>query len=86
MEPAARLPREAAQVFGARVPATDAMTGWAFVRGLATRTGGTRAATRWDVGSVLGVVTRIAGPGRRGIAVRGRASGPSPGDRSGPAA
>ncbi|MBQ1095391.1 DUF2267 domain-containing protein [Streptomyces sp. b94] len=59
---AARLPREAAQVFAAQIPATDPMTGWAFVRDLATRTGGTLATTRWDVGSVLGVVARIAGP------------------------
>ncbi|MGW7280296.1 DUF2267 domain-containing protein [Streptomyces sp. NPDC054844] len=59
---AARLPREAAQVFAAQIPATDSMTGWAFVRDLATRTGGTLATTRWDVGSVLGVVARIAGP------------------------
>ncbi|MDG9728402.1 MULTISPECIES: DUF2267 domain-containing protein [unclassified Streptomyces] len=59
---AARLPREAAQIFAAQIPATDSMTGWAFVRDLATRTGGTLATTRWDVGSVLGVVARIAGP------------------------
>lgn len=62
VELAARLPREAAQIFAAQVPATDSMTGWAFVRDLATRTGGTLATTRWDVGSVLGVVARIAGP------------------------
>ncbi|MER7055952.1 DUF2267 domain-containing protein [Streptomyces sp. NPDC000351] len=59
---AAHLPREAAQIFAAQIPATDSMTGWAFVRDLATRTGGTLATTRWDVGSVLGVVARIAGP------------------------
>jgi len=62
VELAARLPREAAQIFAAQVPATDSMTGWAFVRDLATRTGGTLATTRWDVGSVLGVVARTAGP------------------------
>ncbi|MFB7090543.1 DUF2267 domain-containing protein [Streptomyces sp. NPDC056296] len=60
-ELAARLPREAARIFAAQVPATDSMTGWAFVRDLAPRTGGTLAPTRWDVGSVLRVVTRIAG-------------------------
>ncbi|MBT3150387.1 DUF2267 domain-containing protein [Streptomyces sp. CHD11] len=62
VELAARLPREAAQIFAAQIPATDSMTGWAFVRDLATRTGGTLATTRWDAGSVLGVVARIAGP------------------------
>ncbi|CAL9283197.1 MULTISPECIES: DUF2267 domain-containing protein [Streptomyces] len=62
VELAARLPREAARVFAAEIPATDELTGWAFVRDLAARTGGTLATTRWDVGSVLGVVARIAGP------------------------
>ncbi|MEU9645601.1 DUF2267 domain-containing protein [Streptomyces sp. NPDC048188] len=62
VELAARLPREAARIFAAQVPETDPMTGWAFVRDLATRTGGSLATTRWDVGSVLGVVARLAGP------------------------
>ncbi|MGC0423870.1 uncharacterized protein (DUF2267 family) [Streptomyces sp. SAI-195] len=62
VELAARLPREAARIFAAQIPGTDSMTGWAFVRDLATRTGGTLATTRWDVGSVLGVVGRLAGP------------------------
>ncbi|MEU1046510.1 DUF2267 domain-containing protein [Streptomyces sp. NPDC005897] len=62
VELAARLPREAARIFAAQIPGTDSMTGWAFVRDLATRTGSTLATTRWDVGSVLGVVGRLAGP------------------------
>ncbi|WP_202437779.1 DUF2267 domain-containing protein [Streptomyces sp. SID5910] len=62
VELAARLPREAARIFASQIPGTDTMTGWAFVRDLATRTGGTLATTRWDVGSVLGVVARLAGP------------------------
>ncbi|MEU8728547.1 DUF2267 domain-containing protein [Streptomyces tendae] len=62
VELAARLPREAARIFAAQIPATDSRTGWAFVRDLATRTGGTLATARWDVGSVLGVVARLAGP------------------------
>jgi uncharacterized protein (DUF2267 family) len=62
VELAARLPREAAQILVAQIPDTDSMTGWAFVRDLAGRTGGTLATTRWDVGSVLGVVARLAGP------------------------
>ncbi|MFJ8806443.1 DUF2267 domain-containing protein [Streptomyces sp. NPDC102490] len=62
VELAARLPREAAQILVAQIPDTNPMTGWAFVRDLAGRTGGTLATTRWDVGSVLGVVARLAGP------------------------
>ncbi|MFJ8542134.1 DUF2267 domain-containing protein [Streptomyces sp. NPDC093586] len=62
VELAARLPREAARIFAAQIPGADEMTGWAFVRDLATRTGGSLATTRWDVGSVLGVVARLAGP------------------------
>ncbi|PAK27137.1 hypothetical protein CJD44_05905 [Streptomyces sp. alain-838] len=62
VELAARLPREAARIFVAEIPGTEELTGWAFVRDLASRTGGTLATTRWDVGSVLGVVARIAGP------------------------
>ncbi|ANB10320.1 hypothetical protein SAM40697_6367 [Streptomyces ambofaciens] len=62
VELAARLPREAAQIFAAQVPVAEPMTGWAFVRDLADRTGGSLATTRWDVGSVLGVVARLAGP------------------------
>lgn len=58
---AARLPREAAQILTAQIPEPEALTGWAFVRDLATRTGGTMATTRWDVGSVLGVVAQLAG-------------------------
>src|SRR5690242_703065 len=50
VELAARLPREAAEIFAAQIPETEAMSGWTFVRDLATRTGGTLATTRWDVG------------------------------------
>ncbi|MDT0609208.1 DUF2267 domain-containing protein [Streptomyces lancefieldiae] len=62
VELAARLPREAGRIFASQIPGTDSMTGWAFVRDLAARTGGTLATTRWDVGSVLGVLARLAGP------------------------
>lgn len=62
VELAARLPREAARILTAQVPETDALTGWSFVKDLATRTGGTLATTRWDVGSVLGAVAQLAGP------------------------
>jgi uncharacterized protein (DUF2267 family) len=59
---AARLPREAAEIFTAPIPETRPLTGWAFVKDLADRTGNTLATTRWDVGSVLGAVAHIAGP------------------------
>lgn len=59
---AARLPYEAAKIFTAPIPGNDTLTGWAFVKDLAVRTGGTLATTRWDVGSVLGVVAHLAGP------------------------
>ncbi|MGW8065253.1 DUF2267 domain-containing protein [Streptomyces ziwulingensis] len=62
VELAACLPREAAEIFAAQMPVPEPMTGWAFVRDLADRTGGSLATTRWDVGSVLGVVARLAGP------------------------
>ncbi|MGY1435783.1 DUF2267 domain-containing protein [Streptomyces reniochalinae] len=62
VELAARLPRQAAQIFTAQMPETAPVTGWAFVKDLAARTGGTLATTRWDVGSVLGVVAHLAGP------------------------
>ncbi|AQS71377.1 DUF2267 domain-containing protein [Streptomyces pactum] len=62
VELAARLPREAARILASQIPGTDSLTGWAFVRDLAARTGGSLATTRWDVGSVLGVVARLAGP------------------------
>ncbi|PWI41955.1 DUF2267 domain-containing protein [Streptomyces sp. ICBB 8177] len=61
-ELAARLPRQAAAVLTAEIPGTAAGTGWEFVKEVAGRTGGTLATTRWDVGSVLGVVARLAGP------------------------
>jgi uncharacterized protein (DUF2267 family) len=60
---AARLPCEARKIFTTPIPGNDTLTGWAFVKDLATRTGGSLATTRWDVGSVLGVVAHLAGSG-----------------------
>ncbi|MEV7729382.1 DUF2267 domain-containing protein [Streptomyces sp. NPDC087917] len=57
-----RLPVEAALTLTAQVPATEHLTGWGFVKDLATRTGATPATARWDTGAVLAVVTRLAGP------------------------
>ncbi|MET8100529.1 DUF2267 domain-containing protein [Streptomyces sp. NPDC005236] len=60
-ELAARLPQEAATVLVSQAPSGRPLTGWGFVKDLAERTGGTPATTRWDTGSVLGVVARLAG-------------------------
>ncbi|KNB54041.1 DUF2267 domain-containing protein [Streptomyces caatingaensis] len=62
VELAARLPREAAEILAAQIPQNTPMTGWAFVKDIADRTGAGLAITRWDVGSVLTVVARLAGP------------------------
>ncbi|MFJ1969289.1 DUF2267 domain-containing protein [Streptomyces sp. NPDC087903] len=60
-ELAARLPHEVAGTFVSAIPATEPLTGWAFVKDLASRTGGTMAVTRWDTGTVLRVVAQLAG-------------------------
>ncbi|MFF4953296.1 DUF2267 domain-containing protein [Streptomyces chattanoogensis] len=59
---AARLPLEAARVLTAQIPDTQPLTGWAFVKDLAARTGASLATTRWDTGSVFAAVTAYAGP------------------------
>lgn len=61
VELAARLPHEAAVIFTSEIPATEPLTGWDFVNDLASRTGGTAATTRWDTGTVLRIVARLAG-------------------------
>ncbi|AJT69954.3 hypothetical protein T261_8361 [Streptomyces lydicus] len=58
---AARLPHEAAVTFTSQIPATEPLTGWGFVKDIASRTGGTAATTRWDTGTVLRIVTQLAG-------------------------
>ncbi|MER7952825.1 DUF2267 domain-containing protein [Streptomyces sp. NPDC096079] len=59
---AARLPLEAARVMTAQIPETTTLTGWAFVKDLAARSGGSLATTRWDTGSVFAAVTALADP------------------------
>ncbi|MEU5716955.1 DUF2267 domain-containing protein [Streptomyces sp. NPDC020403] len=59
---AARLPVEAARVLTAEIPDLEPLTGWGFVKDLATRSGATLATTRWDTGSVLATVADLAGP------------------------
>ncbi|MFF2465501.1 DUF2267 domain-containing protein [Streptomyces mirabilis] len=60
---AACLPTEAALVFTSQIPDLQPLTGWGFVKDLATRTGATPAVARWDTGAVLPVAGRLAGPG-----------------------
>ncbi|MEV0114850.1 DUF2267 domain-containing protein [Streptomyces sp. NPDC050844] len=60
VELAARLPHEAAVIFTSEIPANEPLTGWDFVNDLASRTGGTAATTRWDTGTVLRIVARLA--------------------------
>ncbi|MFG2794257.1 DUF2267 domain-containing protein [Streptomyces sp. NPDC048419] len=62
VELAARLPFEAARIFTSQIPDPRPLTGWAFVQDLAARTGAPVGPTRWDTGSVLGVVAALAGP------------------------
>lgn len=62
VELAARLPFEAASLLTAQIPDTQPLTGWAFVKDLAARSGATLATTRWDTGSVLTTVASLAGP------------------------
>ncbi|MFI7403827.1 DUF2267 domain-containing protein [Streptomyces sp. NPDC049541] len=58
---AARLPLEAARILTAQIPDTQPLTGWAFVKDLAARTGASLATTRWDTGSVFSAVAAYAG-------------------------
>ncbi|MCX4647533.1 DUF2267 domain-containing protein [Streptomyces sp. NPDC055059] len=62
VELAACLPFEAARILTQQIPAIEPLTGWAFVKELATRTGATPATVRWDTGSVLAAVATLAGP------------------------
>ncbi|MFC8694986.1 DUF2267 domain-containing protein [Streptomyces parvus] len=59
---AACLPVEAARVLTAQIPDPQPLTGRAFVKDLATRSGASPATTRWDTGSVFAAVTAHAGP------------------------
>lgn len=58
---AARLPQEAARMVSAQIPDPRPLTGWAFVKDLASRTGAPLATTRWDTGSAFSVVAAYAG-------------------------
>ncbi|MEU1597992.1 DUF2267 domain-containing protein [Streptomyces sp. NPDC005708] len=62
VELASRLPFEAARILTAQIPDTQPLTGWAFVKDLATRSDATLGTTRWDTGSVLCAIAALAGP------------------------
>lgn len=62
VELAACLPAEAAHVFTRQIPAPQPLTGWGFVKDLASRRGDTPAVARWDTGAVLAVIGDLAGP------------------------
>ncbi|MET9803073.1 DUF2267 domain-containing protein [Streptomyces sp. NPDC006368] len=62
VELAQRLPDEAAHEFASQIPATRASTGFGFVQQIAARTGTSLGAARWDTGSVLRAIARVAGP------------------------
>ncbi|MET8732144.1 DUF2267 domain-containing protein [Streptomyces parvus] len=57
---AARLPLEAARALTAQIPDTQPLSGWAFVKDLAARSGSSLATTRWDTGSVFAAVAAHA--------------------------
>ncbi|MFI7006619.1 DUF2267 domain-containing protein [Streptomyces sp. NPDC050145] len=59
---AACLPLEAARVLTSQIPDLQPLTGWAFVKDLAARSGTSLATTRWDTGSVFAAVATQAGP------------------------
>ncbi|MCG7527239.1 DUF2267 domain-containing protein [Streptomyces sp. OfavH-34-F] len=59
---AACLPLEAARLLTEQIPDPRPLTGWAFVKDLAARSGGSLATTRWDTGSVFAAVAAYAGP------------------------
>ena len=61
VELAARLAYQAALTFTSEIPAAQPLTGWGFVKDLASRTGGSPATTRWDVGTVFRIVAQLAG-------------------------
>ncbi|MFD8566753.1 DUF2267 domain-containing protein [Streptomyces sp. NPDC059639] len=61
VELAACLPLEAARVLTVQIPGHQPLTGWAFVKDLAARSGASLATTRWDTGSVFAAVTAHTG-------------------------
>ncbi|MFG2525515.1 DUF2267 domain-containing protein [Streptomyces sp. NPDC048527] len=62
VELAGRLPFEAARVLTTQIPDSPPLTGWAFVKDLADRTGASLATTRWNTGAVFAAVAALAGP------------------------
>jgi uncharacterized protein (DUF2267 family) len=61
LELAAALPREAAASLTSEAPAVEALTNQESVMNLASRAHGTAVTSRWDAGTVLCIVARLAG-------------------------
>ncbi|MGW5679366.1 DUF2267 domain-containing protein [Streptomyces sp. NPDC003860] len=59
---AAALPLEAARILTTQIPGVQPLTGWDFVKDLATRSNASLATTRWDTGAVLHAVATHTGP------------------------
>jgi uncharacterized protein (DUF2267 family) len=59
-ELAAFLPAEAARVLTVQPADPEPLGGRDFVKALAARTGGTQATARWDTGTVLHAISRLA--------------------------
>ncbi|MEU5161201.1 DUF2267 domain-containing protein [Streptomyces sp. NPDC020875] len=59
---AAALPLEAARILTTQIPHRAPLTGWEFVKDLATRSNASLGTTRWDTGAVLHAVAAHTGP------------------------
>ncbi|MFJ9729366.1 DUF2267 domain-containing protein [Streptomyces sp. NPDC101209] len=55
------LPHEASEALASGPPSDQHLTAYAFVVDLASRTNGTSATARWNAGTVLRVVSHMAG-------------------------
>ncbi|MEV0410356.1 DUF2267 domain-containing protein [Streptomyces sp. NPDC050448] len=55
------LPVEAALTLTAQIPDTENLTGWGFIKDMASRSDCSPAIARWDTGAVLAAVTALAG-------------------------
>ncbi|CAM5238149.1 hypothetical protein GCM10010329_45890 [Streptomyces spiroverticillatus] len=75
VELAGLLPREAAEAFVSRAPGLRPLSGFGFVQDLAARRGTGPGPARWDAGSVLRQVARVAGPDLTGRILAGLPEG-----------
>ncbi|MFJ8802891.1 DUF2267 domain-containing protein [Streptomyces sp. NPDC102487] len=71
-ELAACLPTEAAHALTTHGQDMQPLTGWQFVKDLASRTGTTPATARWDTGAVLSKAPNVQGGPRCGLTTNSR--------------